>query len=568
MEKLPKSPRNFRSLQDFGSLAPNRGCENFGTGSVNPAHSLRNRKLQIELCSALCVLSVASGVAPSLNCALPLLLCPLFWAFCLGCLVVEPLEWPRDVAQWFRKIARLPGAIFLDSAKPDALLGRYSYLSADPFQTIRSRGARTLWIRSGEKARRFSGVCPFELLAKELSTFRVEHVADLPAFQGGAAGVFSFDLCHRIERLPRPRFNEFRLAHMAVGFYDWVVALDHQKRQTWIISTGFPEAELSCRQRRAEARAAMVQTWLSADPDDSAPSVALRDQRERPVSLDRLAPQWPVDGLPNVTSNFTRDAYLRAVQRAIAYIRAGDIYQVNLSQRLLYRLTESPAELYLRLRERNRAPFAGYLDGGPFVIASASPERFLWLRDGEIETRPIKGTRPRWPMPQADMYSKGELRESEKDRAENVMIVDLLRNDLGRVCRYGSIRVADPLRLESYEFVHHLVSEVRGRLRPEFGPVDLLRSAFPGGSVTGAPKVRAMEIIAELEPTARGPYCGSLGFIAFNRAMDTNILIRTFTASRGWLQFPVGGGIVAESTPEREYEETLHKAEGMIRALE
>ena len=226
-----------------------------------------------------------------------------------------------------------------------------------------------------------------------------------------------------------------------------------------------------------------------------------------------------------------------------------------------------PLELYRCLRERNPAPFAGYLDLGDFVIASASPERFLRVEQGEVDTHPIKGTRPRGATPAEDLAHIDELRHSAKDRAENVMIVDLLRNDLGRVCQYGSVRVPAVCRVESYTYVHHLVSEVRGRLRPGLTPIDLLRAAFPGGSVTGAPKIRAMEIIAELEPAARGPYCGCLGYIGFDGTMDTNILIRTFTVGRGWAQFPVGGGIVADSVPEREYEETWHKAEGLIQAL-
>jgi para-aminobenzoate synthetase component 1 len=255
------------------------------------------------------------------------------------------------------------------------------------------------------------------------------------------------------------------------------------------------------------------------------------------------------------------------VRRAIDYIEAGDCFQVNLSQRLLTPARLHPLRLYERLRRRNPAPFAGYLDLGDFVVLSASPERFLRVTDGWVETRPIKGTRPRAHTPAEDEAAAAELLHSAKDRAENVMIVDLLRNDLGRVCRYGSVQVPEVCRLESYPFVHHLVSQVRGRLREDRTPVDLLRAAFPGGSVTGAPKVRAMEIIAELEPTARGAYCGSLGFLGLDGSMDSNLLIRTFTQGRGWLQFPVGGGIVADSTPEAEYEETLHKAAGLLRAL-
>jgi para-aminobenzoate synthetase component 1 len=276
---------------------------------------------------------------------------------------------------------------------------------------------------------------------------------------------------------------------------------------------------------------------------------------------------YPLPQLPGLSSKFSRGQYLAAVCRAVEYVHAGDCFQVNLSQRLLHPTALPPLKLYRRLRERNPAPFAGYLDLGDFAVASASPERFVRVEGGEVETRPIKGTRPRGPTPEEDRVRAAELLHSEKDRAENVMIVDLLRNDLGRVCAYGSVRVAALCRLESYPTVHHLVSEVRGRLRPGLGPVDLLRASFPGGSVTGAPKVRAMEIIAELEPTARGPYCGCLGYVGFDGSADTNILIRTFTVGKGWVQFPVGGGIVADSRPVGEYEETLHKAEGLLRAL-
>jgi para-aminobenzoate synthetase component 1 len=473
-------------------------------------------------------------------------------------LVVELAPAP---AAWdvFRRFAVLRTPLFLDSALQHPTLGRYSFITAEPFETVRSHGRR---VSVSAKRRPRQPGDPFAALAERLALYRAEPLPDLPPFQGGAAGLFGYDLCHHIERLPRPRFDEFRLPDLAVGLYDWVIAFDRRADRAWVISTGFPETEPRRREARARRRLEQVLRRLNRPRPPAALAAAPPSPSVTP------AVSFPISrSVPGLHSNFDRARYLDAVLRAVEYVHAGDCFQVNLSQRLLYPARLPPLELYCRLRERNPAPFAGYFDAGDFVVASASPERFLQVRDGAVETRPIKGTRPRGSTPAEDQARRGELLSSAKDRAENVMIVDLLRNDLGRVCRYGSVRVPALCRLESYGFVHHLVSEVRGRLRAGLGPLDLLRAAFPGGSVTGAPKVRAMEIIAELEPTARGPYCGSLGYIGFDGGIDTSILIRTFTAAAGWLQFPVGGGIVADSVPEREYEETWHKAEGLLRAL-
>jgi para-aminobenzoate synthetase component 1 len=453
--------------------------------------------------------------------------------------------------------------VFLDSAQAHPGLGRYSFITADPFEWLWSRGRRTFL---STQDRPIEDSDPLAVLAERLALYRSEPVAGLPPFQGGVAGLFGYDLCHHLEKLPRPRFAEFDSPDLAVGFYDWVIALDHELGRAWFVATGFPETEPRLRRRRARQRRAEILKSLRGPG---------RQKTTRPPShgaggfldVSQLVPQWPVPGYPGLTSNFDRDSYLDTVARAVEYTHAGDCFQVNVAQRLLVPASLPPLELYGRLRQRNAAPFAGYFDLGDYVVASASPERFLRVERGEIETRPIKGTRPRGATPAEDLAQIQDLLASAKDRAENVMIVDLLRNDLGRVCAYGSVRVPAVCRLESYRYVHHLVSEVRGRLRAGLGPLDLLRAAFPGGSVTGAPKIRAMEIIAELEPTARGPYCGSLGYIGFDGTMDTNILIRTFTLGRGWVQFPVGGGIVADSIPEREYEETWHKAEGLLRAL-
>ncbi len=469
-----------------------------------------------------------------------------------------------DPQECFIALSQLPHCVFFDSALRDPTLGRYSFLAADPFEYIELPA---------------EGSDALSPVAAAVEPYSVETVTGLPPFQGGAAGLFSYDLGRQLERLPVPAHDEFRVPALAVGLYDVVIAWDHVADRAWIVSHGWPEREPAARRRRAEERMEYFRSRIRQNSGKHAvgrarslatsatKAVATAGGDSRTLRIEELAPQFDVPGPTGLTSSFSEPQYLGAVARAIEYIHAGDVFQVNLAQRLLFPAPTIPSSLYLRLRQRNPAPFAGYFDLGDFQIVSASPERFLQVRGGEVETRPIKGTRRRSRWPEADLFAGSELRESEKDRAENVMIVDLLRNDLSRVCEPESVRVTQLCGLETYEYVHHLVSDVRGRLRPGATALDLLRAAFPGGSVTGAPKVRAMEIIAELEPTARGPYCGSLGYIGFDGTLDTNILIRTFTAGRGWLQFPVGGGIVAQSDPRREYEETWHKAEGMLRAL-
>ncbi|MBI1830112.1 MAG: aminodeoxychorismate synthase component I [Planctomycetes bacterium] len=474
-----------------------------------------------------------------------------------------------------QRLAHCEHLLFLDSAAPQLLAGgacdgrrypsparrateRFSFVSAEPATWLTSHQG---WISENG---RFAGVAdPMRVLADRLADFALEPIEGLPPFQGGAAGLFSYDLCHHFEVLPQPIYNDFGIPDLAVGIYDWVIAFDHECDDAWLISTGYPEPDPRRREQRARQRAEQVKRILfSRSPPASAAPALVRDER-----LNVETPQFAIDGLPGITSNFDRQRYLQTIARAIEYTHAGDCFQVNIAQRLLTPARHAPLDLYERLRTRNPAPFAGYFDLGDHAIVSASPERFLRVEDGEVETRPIKGTRPRGKTPDDDRRLADALLASAKDRAENVMIVDLLRNDLGRVCEYGSVRVEALCRLESFPFVHHLVSEVRGRLRSDRGPIDLLRAAFPGGSVTGAPKIRAMEIIAELEQTARGPYCGSLGYVGFDGGMDTNLLIRTFVLGKGWLHFSVGGGIVADSTPEREYDETWHKAEGLLRAL-
>jgi para-aminobenzoate synthetase component 1 len=467
--------------------------------------------------------------------------------------LVEELSPVPDVMDSLRAVRHLPRPLLFDSVLHRQHVGRYSFLTADPCIEL-------------VVPQVVHGTDPLQEVQSRLQAFSTATIPDLPPFQGGLAGLMGYGAGRIWERVPRPQFDEFRIPDIAVGLYDWVLAWDHSSHRAWLISQGFPELEEPARSLRAANRMRQIRDLLSA-PAKNRRHRHCWNPSQPDLTVDNLASQFPISESPQVLSNFSRENYLTATQKVIDYIYAGDIFQANLSQRLLSPLKDDPIELYARLRNCNPAPFAGYFEHPDWVVASASPERFICASDTQVETRPIKGTRQRQTIPEADLFTQDELRESEKDHSENVMIVDLLRNDLSRVCQPGSIRVPELCSVETYETVQHLVSQVIGRLRPGATGRDLLAATFPGGSITGAPKVRAMEIIAELEPTARGPYCGSLFYIGFDGRMDSSILIRTFTVSRGWIQFPVGGGVVAMSDPAAEYQETLHKAAGMLRAL-
>lgn len=481
----------------------------------------------------------------------------------LGEPVVENVPW---LEPWtvFQELTRERHLLFFDSAWRHPTLGRYSYISAAPAKLLFLKGGVLQALsQDGVTWENVDGPWWAEL-DRELARFRLSPVAGLPPFQGGWAGLLSYDLAATLEHLPPRRTDLFQVPDLVLGLYDWVLAFDHVENRAWIIATGWPETDHARRQHRAGRTIADVRKHL----DRPRPIGKMHGLLTRVGDRVEPGPRHPLPGSPHITSNFSPQTFQHAVTRAIEYIRAGDCFQVNLAQ-TLYHPRVDIYKLYAHLRERNPAPFAGYFDTGRFQIMSSSPERFLRCDPaGRVETRPIKGTRARGADPSADEQARLELLASAKDHAENVMIVDLLRNDLGRVCEYGSVQVTRVCGVESYPTVHHLVSVVEGQLRSQASPVSLMAAAFPGGSITGAPKVRAMEIIHELEPTPRGAYCGSLAWFGFNGAMDSSILIRTFTAGRGWLQFPVGGGIVADSQPEAEYAETLAKAAGLIRALE
>ncbi len=484
--------------------------------------------------------------------------------------VVEALVPPPDPVRCCELLEGLPYRLFLDSAARGTRLGRYSFVTADPIAVVRSKGARTERLDLPRGDRRLVTGDALDAVQALLTPHASEPVAGLPPFQGGAAGYLAYDWGRVLERLPAPRHDDLALSDVVLGVYDWVLAWDHDESHAWLVSTGLPETSPAGRVRRAAARAATVTDRLRSDgPSRSAPA-AMAAPWSAPVAP---APSYPVEGgwwNPGLAlrSSFTHAGYLEAVARVREYIFAGDIFQSNLSQRFEAPLTEPPWELYRRLRTRNAAPFAAFLDFPDAVVLSASPERFLRVDvGGHVETRPIKGTRPRGVGPEHDGALGLALSESEKDRAENLMIVDLMRNDLSRVCAPGTVRVPELFALERFATVHHLVSTVVGQLAPGMDALDLLRAAFPGGSITGAPKVRAMEIIAELEASQRGVYCGAIGYWSVTGALDSSIAIRTAVATADRIYFSAGGGIVADSDPEQEYRETLDKARGLIDAL-
>jgi para-aminobenzoate synthetase component I len=489
--------------------------------------------------------------------------------------LVEPLPGTLDPADACERFADLAYVLFLDSASPDHPDAHYSFLTADPACVVRSKGEVTeVWRRPAGEWIPVSGDA-LSVARSLLPAEPADAIPGLPPFQGGIAGYIGYDWGAVLERLPRPRFDDLRIPDVVLCLYDWVIAWDHRNKLAWLVSTGLPEVGQS-RERRARARIDLVRARLRGDEGSrpaeqflrgSGPAL-LRDS-DRPWIHAPIYPATAIEGADRIglRSTFTRQGYLDAVARVREYILAGDIFQANLSQRFQSHWRSTPYDLYRRLRRRNPAPFAAYLGFNDVAVLSASPERFLRLDGQQIETRPIKGTRPRGLGPMHDAALGRALAESRKDRAENVMIVDLLRNDLSRVCRPGTVRVPELFALEHHPTVHHLVSTVVGEIEPGAGAVELIRAAFPGGSITGAPKIRAMEIIAELEPTQRGVYCGSIGYLSATGAMDTSIVIRTYVLLNGQVYFQAGGGIVADSDPELEYRETLDKARGLIETL-
>ncbi|CZQ93313.1 aminodeoxychorismate synthase component I [Trichococcus ilyis] len=417
---------------------------------------------------------------------------------------------------------------FLDSGLDPEKLGRYSFIGFDPEMTLTAK----------------AGVDAFEELKALLEEYQLDYAGELP-FIGGAVGYFGYELRHQVERLPKEAVDDVHIPDSFFGIYDGAIVVDHLLGKVYLASPGFfgdPEKWV-----------AETEKVIMAAGGTHFPVQALGSATETK---------------PKLTANMTKSYYLEAIARIKDYIRSGDIYQVNMTQRFQCRTEASPYELYTRLRSINPAPFAAYLDFGMGQLLSSSPERFLQIRNGKVQTRPIKGTRPRGATEQEDSANRQELLESEKDRAELLMIVDLMRNDLGRVCKTGSVKVTEMYHIEDYSTVFQLVSTIEGELEEDIHALDCIKAAFPGGSITGAPKIRAMEVIDELEPTQRNAYTGSIGYVGFNGDADLNIVIRTILLKDETAYFQVGGGIVWDSDAEMEYEETLVKAKALIAALQ
>ena len=448
--------------------------------------------------------------------------------------VIKEIPFPITSLDAFAVIKGLPYPFFLDSSFDLKGLGRYSFLGASPYKIIRSKG-RTVEIETCFGNYRYQGNA-FDFIGEELKRFSIASEHYIPFLLGGV-GYFSYDLLHLLEEIPSKTIDDIGFPECHIAFYDTSIAFDHHEGKGYVVSVT---------ENKADEVIGLLKTVGTAHP----------------TSTDHRPP-----ATGHYKSNFTKEDYIKAVQKAKEYIAAGDIYQVNLSQRFSTEIDMSPYDLYLRLRETSPAPFSAYLDFGKAAVLSSSPERFLKIDGKEVETRPIKGTRPRGRTPEEDERLKKELEQSDKDRAEHIMIVDLERNDLGRVSRYGSVKVKEGMSVETFAQVHHLVSTVSGELKDGMEPVEVIKATFPGGSITGAPKVRAMEIIEELEPIKRGVYTGSIGYIGFDGRMDLNIAIRTVVVKDGKAYFSVGGGIVADSDPEAEYQETLDKARGIMEAL-
>jgi anthranilate synthase component 1 len=449
----------------------------------------------------------------------------------------------------FLRVAHERRRVFLlESVEGGERLARYSFIGWDPFLVVRGRG-ETLTIEDGDEERRITSR-PLDALRDVARRFRTVPLPDLPPFVAGGVGYFSYDLVRQFEKLPAHLPDVLALDDLHVMYFSSVLAFDHLRHRIHIIANIFTERgsqSLEAKYRDAVLRIEAIERRLQA-----------------PISLPQPLPS---SGLPEPVSNLTAAEYDGNVEAAKRYITAGDIFQVVLSQRLSMPVTCDPFDIYRALRSINPSPYMFFLRTADTCLVGASPEMLVKVRDGRVEYGPIAGTRPRGASPELDARLAAELLADEKERAEHIMLLDLGRNDLGRVCEFGSVRVTDQMRIERYSHVMHLVSSVEGRLRPGLDCFHALEACLPAGTVSGAPKVRAMEIIEELEPSRRGVYGGAVGYLDFSGNLDTCIALRTMVIQNGSAYLQAGGGIVADSIPEREREESFNKMQALTRAI-
>ncbi|MER3414690.1 MAG: anthranilate synthase component I [Gemmataceae bacterium] len=440
-------------------------------------------------------------------------------------------------------------------------IGRYSFLGTRPFMTCQAYGHRVevqYWqdeIPAATQALEHAD--PLKLLEELITRYRAPHLTGLPRFTGGAVGYAAYDAVRYTERLPAPPPDDRHLPDLSFGFYDAMIIFDHIFKTVYVVAQAHAKdkSDLRAAYRQACARVDRLVEQLERSPSDLAPI-------DVPAAVDCA------DGSRLWRSNFPRERFLAAVEKCKEYIRAGDIFQVVISQRLERESQARPFDIYRTLRIVNPSPFMFFLRHGDLYLVGASPEIMVRVEGDLVTIRPLAGTRRRGRTEEEDRLLERELLADPKERAEHIMLVDLGRNDIGRIARFGTVQVSDVMVVERYSHVMHITSNVTGRLRPECNAFDALRACLPAGTVTGAPKVRAMEIIDELEPHRRGPYAGAVGYIDFSGNMDTCIALRTLVMKGNQCHLQAGAGIVYDSIPEREYEETLNKARGLMRAIE
>jgi anthranilate/para-aminobenzoate synthase component I len=454
--------------------------------------------------------------------------------------------------------------ILLESVKGPFNIARYSFIAFDPYLIFKSKD-REIEIRKSPQY--LSSVVsfrePLEKLKELLKVYPQKDLDELPPFQGGAIGLISYDFVRYLEKIPELSIDDIKIPDVHFIFVDKVIAFDHMREKAWIIiSPGVRETELGYRDLSNI-------DWNNAY-DKAVEWLSLISEKIDDLNLDKEEKVLKANNffVPELNYEMTKKDYMDIVKKAKEYIAQGDIFQANLSQRISSYVGDiSPWDIYKTLRKVNPSPFSVYADLGDYYIVSSSPERLIKVKGVTVETRPIAGTRPRGKNIDEDEMLRAELLLNEKERAEHIMLIDLERNDIGKVSEFGSVNVNELMITEDYSHVIHIVSNIRGILRKDKDVFDVIKAVFPGGTITGVPKVRCMEIIEELEPVRRGAYTGSIGYISFSGNMDLNIVIRSFLIKCKVAYVQAGAGIVADSDPEREYYETLKKAEALIKTL-